>query len=194
MQPRVAFCGGSGAGKSTYADYLADHWKFERLSIARPMKAGVRATARALNEAGVATVNVDDKGQMVGAMIAAGEALRAEDPDILIESAIRRGRLSTDRADVPGIVVDDVRYPNEAEGLKRLGFRVIRLQASDGTAKARVEKRDGFVSQALATSPMEEALKYVVHDEMWENETEEDRAANLLRCDALAGTMPDDQA
>lgn len=190
MQPRIAFCGESGSGKSTYAAYLAEHWSFEKLSIAKPMKSAVRATASALKAAGLSTVNVDDKAQMVGPMIDTGDAMRVDDPEILIESAIRRGRLWTARQDVPGIVVDDARYPNEAEGLKRLGFRIIRIVASPETCAYRVEKRDGFVSSALATSPMEKALQYVVHDEVWENETEEERAQNLLRCDAIAGAIP----
>ncbi len=185
MNIRIAFCGESGAGKSTLAEYLASRWMFERQSIARPMKAGVYATARALVRAGIATVDVDDKSQMVSAMIDAGDAMRADDPDIFVSSLVRRARLTTPRDDVPGIALDDVRYPNEAEALKAMGFRVIRLEASEQARGLRLSKRDGRVSTALATSPMEEALKYVVHDELWVNETEEDMAANMLRLDGL---------
>lgn len=185
MNIRIAFCGESASGKSTLAEYLAARWQFERQSIASPMKAGVRATARALIGAGLATVNVDDKAQMVGAMIDAGDAMRADDPDIFVSSVVRRARLTTPRDDVPGIVIDDVRYPNEADALRELGFKVIRLEASEQARGLRLAKRDGAVATALATSPMEEALKFVVHDELWVNETEEDMAANMLRLDGL---------
>lgn len=63
-----------------------------------------------------------------------------------------------------GVVVDDVRFPAEAEALRRLGFRVIRLAAPLALRQARVLQRDGRWDEAWAKDPTEAWADDVVSD------------------------------
>lgn len=56
----------------------------------------------------------------------------------------------------PGsVVVDDLRFPAEAEALRRLGFSVVRVRAELSLRQARVMARDGRWDEAWSKDPTE---------------------------------------
>lgn len=63
-----------------------------------------------------------------------------------------------------GVLVDDVRFPAEAEALRRLGFQVVRLVAPLALRKERVLGRDGRWDEAWAKDPTEAWADDVVSD------------------------------
>lgn len=182
---RVAFCGLSGTGKSTLAKFCAETFQCQRVSNFAPLR---QATLRVVEEINRRLppeyrIDVRNKDQMVGPYIQAGVGFREVDPDGLPVTLIHREGLEHDDG-VRGYVCDDVRHPNEAEFLKRVGFTIIRLEASEETRRRRVIERDGHLNDVLLSSPSELAVRDVIHDDLWSNEDNE-YETNIAKLRAL---------
>jgi hypothetical protein len=174
MYPRIGFVSLMGGGKSDHSKYLAQQFGFQHISIAEPIKVIARGIAPSLG------LNPDDKSQMRPLLQAIGAEGRVYDPDIWVNLMIAKHEL-WDSTKGMSYVVDDVRFPNEGEALRRVGFHIIRLSASEAVRKARILKRDGVVDPAVFEHVTETAIAHVIHDELFENETEDDLARNLAR-------------
>ena len=133
----IGLCGLAGSGKSTAADYLVRHHGFLRLSYASPIKRMVRAM---LIEAGApfldAVEMVDGKLKELPTPFLAGRTPRHAmqtlgtewGRDLIAQDIWRRillNKVSQNASE--RIVVDDVRFPNEVEGLRAEGFHIIRV-------------------------------------------------------------------
>lgn len=120
MNPiRVAFTGKSGSGKSTAAEYLLNRVSPSvRLSFAQPIKDLV---ALAYPDAKKGTQFYRKMCQDVG------HAMRSIDEDFWVSAF---STISTPYRGI-SIIVDDLRYPNEAKMLAKVAFHVVRIERPD---------------------------------------------------------------
>lgn len=134
----VAFTGLAGAGKSTAAMHLVNHRGFERVRFAGPLKAMMAAL-------GCTAAEIDGDRKELPCHLLGGKTPRWAMQTIgtewgrkLIDSElwVRAWRAAVDRlpAGTP-VVVDDCRFPNEAEAIRAAGGLLVRIErAGAGTA------------------------------------------------------------
>ena len=142
----VGFCGKIGSGKTTAAFFLCDKYNYKRTRFAEPLKNMLRAL-------GCSEAEVDGDLKQEPCSLFGGktprEAMqllgtewgRALDSDIWVR-AWERGLRGT------RVVVDDVRFPNEAASIRGLGGLVIGLRR--GTPD---KSFDGHASEAVRFEP-----------------------------------------
>lgn len=127
----VGLCGPAGVGKSTIATLLADVYAFERLRFAGPLKSMLR-------ELGLTQAQVDGNQKETPCALLCGKTPRQAmqylgdewgrqliGPDIWVHAALNKANkyLAIGRS----VVIDDVRYDNEAQEILRQGGVIIRL-------------------------------------------------------------------
>ena len=155
MPSRIALCGLAGSGKSTAADYFVTRHGFRRLSYAAPIKRMIRSL---LIEGGAGFIETTEKV----------DGFHKEDPtqflcgksaryamqtlgtewgrDLIGKDIWRRILLNKVHKlhDTP-VVVDDLRFPCEAESLKAEGFLIVRIiRAASGTFSGHSSEAQGF--------------------------------------------------
>lgn len=108
---RIALCGKMGSGKSTIADLLNDELNFTTISFGH----GVKKIAKDL-------FNMKNKDRNLLQILA--EKIKEIDNNIWIKYALK------DIKNIENIVIDDLRFPNELEYLKKHGFIIIRINIS----------------------------------------------------------------
>ena len=106
----VAITGKAGSGKSTMADFLVSTYGFKKYSFA----AAVKDVAREL-------FSMVEKDRSLLQKI--GDGMRQIDPDVWIDYTMNR----IIAEGIEDVVIDDLRYLNEAQILKLHGFTIIRL-------------------------------------------------------------------
>lgn len=127
----VAFTGLAGAGKSTAALHLVNHRGFERVRFAGPLKAMMAAL-------GCTAAEIDGDHKELPCDLLGGKTPRWAMQTIgtewgrkLIDSElwVRAWRAAVDRlpAGTP-VVVDDCRFPNEAEAIRAAGGLLVRIE------------------------------------------------------------------
>src|SRR5699024_11102304 len=99
-----------------------------------------------------------------------GQAMRQLDEDIWIrhvEQAIESDKLFPD---YKGVVIDDLRQPNEYEWAKAIGFTIIRVEASEDRRLKRAEQAgDSFSAGDLAHDTEQHSDKFDVDYEINNN-------------------------
>ena len=147
LTPRVTVVGLAGyarSGKDTAADYLVEHYGYEKVSFSTPMKEAMyRLNPRI-------TVNeLQNTALRVGIDVYGWEGLKDRSPDIrgLLQrfgTEVGREMFGEDFwvdyalnsiVDGTKVVIADVRYPNEANAIKALGGKVFRVER-DGVGPA----------------------------------------------------------
>jgi len=114
---KLGLSGKQGVGKSTIADHLIKHYGFKRYSFAAKLKA-------------ICTEMFPDKMmqpkaeyrkllQMVGT-----EWFRSVDSEVWVKYLIRH-------VSGENVIVDDVRFKNEADALREAGFLVVRVERDE---------------------------------------------------------------
>src|SRR5690625_6079228 len=77
--------------------------------------------------------------------------MREIDPQVWIRRAEAMARFEADRRSTAGVVIDDLRQPNEYEWARANGFIIIRVEASDDLRLERAEQAgDSFNEEELA--------------------------------------------
>jgi hypothetical protein len=190
MHQRIAFIGEMGSGKSDYSKFLAQTYGFTVISLAKPMKDIGRRLAPLFG------IDPNNKAAMRPMLQEIGAGPREADPEFWPRNLIAQYDL-TDSTQGVSYVLDDLRYPNEGQALHRVGFHIIRLEASEAARKARILKRDGVVDESVFSHETETAIAHVIHDEIMVNETEEDLARNFALLAARMNSLqsipsPDD--
>jgi len=107
---RLAICGRAGSGKSTLADYLVNTYRFEKYSFA----GAVKEIAREL-------FGMTKKDRTL--LQAVGTKMREIDNGVWIRYVMNR--IIAD--DCEDVIIDDLRYLNEALFLKANGFIIVKL-------------------------------------------------------------------
>lgn len=129
----IGLCGKAGCGKDTVASLINRHYGFERYALASPLKAGLQVMLdlppgfldnRATKEEPLPWLGKSPREML--------QTLGTEwgrhhvHPDLWLKLMERRWD-TVQRAELPGLVVSDVRFVNEAECIHRLGGFVIQI-------------------------------------------------------------------
>jgi hypothetical protein len=134
----IALAGRAGTGKDTAADYLEQHYGFARAAFAEPLKEMIE---QLLTEAGLdhawlheprlKNIVIPELGVSARQMMQTlGDWGRNMHPDWWVRLLARRMGLVGGAAHAPvhdRIVITDLRFGNEADWLRSVGGRVIRL-------------------------------------------------------------------
>lgn len=137
----IGLCGAAGSGKDTAAWHLVSVHGFEALAFADPINDMLAVALdnygidhavlhdRALKEQPLAGVPGQPSPRELKQRL--GDAFRAVDPDWFVHDLAHRAGLHDLPRSAPvhdRIVITDVRYPNEAALVRRLGGVLIHLQ------------------------------------------------------------------
>lgn len=160
--PRIAISGKICAGKTTAANAFVEELGFTRMALADELKgvareiidwmwqyldrASDRHTAYQADHFFPHGRSVEYIRQLKDKSLLEGraflqwlgtECLRSRLPDIWVQMLLRR----VITPDAPSlVVVDDVRFPNEAEGLRQANFALIRITVPEAVQRERVER------------------------------------------------------
>lgn len=120
----IAICGKAGSGKTAVADYICKKYGYKRHSIADEVKAIARNLFK-----------MKGKDRFLLQLI--GKKMREIRPSVWLDYTIEKvgGK--------DGVVIDDVRYPNEYEGLKAHGFVMVKVVSDRQTCLDRLTQRNG---------------------------------------------------
>ena len=122
-QTRLGLAGGMCAGKTSVAEqYKGLEPRTQIISFASPVK-----------ELAVDLFRMETKDRNLLQQI--GTSMRNIDPSVWVNKLIR----SVDTT-AHAVIVDDVRYPNEALSLKRNGFTIVWLDVDDAERKKRIDQ------------------------------------------------------
>jgi hypothetical protein len=144
---RIAFAGKISSGKSTAAKILVDNYGFKKLSFADELKKHIAWRKRVDLQ-----YLVDHKEEFRDTLQEVGHKMREKDENFWVS------RLVKNLPEDCNVVCDDVRYPNEADTLKRLGFVLVKIDTLPQTIEER-RKRDGLRTiPRVVDHPSEHAL------------------------------------
>ena len=114
---RIALSGLKRSGKDTVGSYLIQNYSCKRYAFADEVK---RLARELFPEEFVQNDKPVDLLQWLG------NTMRQRNPDVWINRLSTMIQLTKDP--VPNLVVTDVRYPNEVQALKNLGFTIVKVQ------------------------------------------------------------------
>jgi hypothetical protein len=131
MGTRIAFYGKMCSGKTTCANYLVINSNFVKMALADKLK------AIAYELYGVEGKDGASRALLQGL----GDDLRKWDEDVFINAVLRKvAAIEALTKFPPKIVVDDVRFPNEAAGLLAAGFTLVGITANEDVRQERIKK------------------------------------------------------
>lgn len=146
--PNIAFVGKAGAGKSSAADILCDHYFYTKHSLAGPLK---DMAAQLWGEEARS-----DRAKLQGL----GVAVRRIHADTWVNLLLRG--LSNELGPVDTLAqracVDDVRFPNEFDVLRQAGFIVVKITARERTRETRLKGNGKWQSADQLSHESETAL------------------------------------
>ena len=122
----IAFSGSMGTGKTSAANYLAKTHGYKKISFATKLREIAEFIMPGITLA-LADPRKKNKPYFSNGesardfVINLGKLIRYHDPEYFIKAA------NLENAGWPDIVVDDCRFQNEAEHIKNLGGRIIRV-------------------------------------------------------------------
>jgi len=138
----IGICGKAGTGKTAVADHLVNKYGYKRYSIADEVK-----------RIAVRLFVMKEKDRKLLQDI--GFKMREIRPSVWIDFLINQIR-GKDK-----IVVDDIRYPNEYEALKKEGFKIIKVVADREICIKRLTGRDGTAAIERLDDESETAMDNV---------------------------------
>ena len=127
--PVIALSGPRCCGKSTIADHLVTQHGYTRIAFADALREIAGVSDKEL---------VNDRIYLANL----GEKMRQLMPDFLLEVA-RAKALAIEGP----VVIEDLRFPSEAELCRQLNATMIRLEIPEATQLERLEERDGKVGE-----------------------------------------------
>lgn len=146
MRSLIAFSGRMGAGKTTAANFLVEEYGYRKVAFADALKRVTTWVAEWLHAHGcpadLATA-LQDKHTPLGRRWLqefGTDCMRAILPDVWVRAA-----MPAIAAGMPRVTVDDVRFRNEALALRRLGFRLVRVETDPTVRALRLRGGQGLV-------------------------------------------------
>ena len=149
--PNIGLIGKLGSGKTTAAKHIATEYCYKRYSLAAPMREIVR----------IVYPHMDKKDPRYRQLMQklGTDWFRSYDEDVWVNVLLFRTSLETHP-----VVVDDVRFVNEARTLLEKGWLLIYIDTSDEVRKQRCVERDGHWVESVLYHPsetqVEEAAQY----------------------------------
>ena len=139
----VAIYGQMGSGKTSLAQEFEQRYFFSRMSFATKLK-DVVGDLWCLDKS--LTDGVNKNRQLLQDV---GRKLREVDKDVWVNYLLREldaresliKKYGSDNPYGDGVVVDDVRLRNEYDALKKKGFIMVKIIASEATRRKRLGKR-----------------------------------------------------
>lgn len=126
---RLAFFGPMCSGKTWCANYLVNRGEFKKVAFADKLK------AIAYELYGIQGKNGKDRLLLQGL----GADLRKHDPDVWIKYALSMvERIESESKRPSKIVIDDLRYNNEARALRANGFTLIQVSLPEEIRRGRI--------------------------------------------------------
>lgn len=163
--PRLlGLCGAAGAGKSTVASVLEHVFSVEQVALADPI---VNMVHSLLNDAGVPGCWITERVlkeqpssigysyRQLAQTLGTDWGRNMLDPGLWMRVA--QHRIAQAAAHERHVVVSDIRFPDEAEWLQRMGGVLVRVQRQGGMADVRLHESE----MHAATLPAE----YVLHNQ-----------------------------
>lgn len=138
----VGFVGKFGSGKTTAANFLAEKYGFKKMSFADPMRQITKDIF------GIESKK-DPRYRRIMQKLGT-DWFRSEDPDVWIKYLLKRVEKET-----KSVVVDDVRFPNEAMYLCSQGWKLIFLRCPYEMRFERCMNRDGYFDKTTLSHPSE---------------------------------------
>ena len=116
---KIAISGKMYSGKTTLAEYLTRVYGMDRVSFALALK-------ERMVEAGISRDAVfKDKPPIVRELLQIyGQAVRAQDENFWVDTALD----TIEAGGMEDVVIDDLRFQNEASRLKEDGFYLVRVE------------------------------------------------------------------
>ncbi|MBO9194298.1 deoxynucleotide monophosphate kinase [Rhizobium sp. 16-449-1b] len=145
LPPVVAFTGAAGSGKSTAASYLVEKLGYTRVRFAGPLKAAMAAMG--FSHAEIEGELKETPNDLLGGRTPrhAMQTLGTEwgRNCIVDDFWIRLWRREVDAvlAAEGRVVVDDCRFPNEAQAIRKLGGDIFKIVGRGGIAGGHVSER-----------------------------------------------------
>ena len=155
----IGLSGKRGTGKTSLAEYYSKHHGYEVVSFAKPLRQ-LAKTLFPLTDKDLGDPKLKEKPFRHYSwsprefLINLGEFMRYHEPSYWLDMGLAQCKDKTGR-----YVFDDVRYVNEAEGLKALGAKIIRVN--------RFEKNNPYgknLDTPSETSLDAYSFDFVVHD------------------------------
>lgn len=143
---KIALCGKMRAGKDAVAHHLYIRYSFDRVAFGDALKKGVEQAFPWLSVAKKPRALYQQYGQL----------MREIDPDVWVKHAERAVQGAIDYrvntgAERVGIVITDLRQPNEYEWVRANGFTIVRVTAPEDVRLARAQAAgDAFEVADLA--------------------------------------------
>ena len=143
----IGFYGKSGVGKTTLAQYLRGQgWLVQ--SFASPLRDAAASLFGYWNSAGDSTfaeTPLSPKARRI--LCELGDLARREDPDCFVNHMEMDIDWLPNSVEERSVVIDDVRYPNEAEWIRSKGGVLWRLEK-----EPRIERTDFATGQRMLVS------------------------------------------
>lgn len=143
---RIAITGKMRSGKSEIASILTSDYGFEKVSFADPLKRLADDMFRYLYEPIYAPCPFSDDGKRIvdyrkprKLLQELGQSMRAIDEDVWIKKAEATVEALENYRSTQGIVIDDLRQPNEEIWCRNNGFTIIRVNADEGLRAERAD-------------------------------------------------------
>src|SRR5690625_3316859 len=139
MIKRIALAGKMRAGKSLISDYLVAEYGFHNIAFGDALKRYADDIFPHFTEEITAPDEIFGGTRVIGyrkprALYQTfGQMMREIDPDIWLRHAEKTIDAWSNMRDVKGIVIDDLRQPNEEKWARENGFTIIRVNANEDT-------------------------------------------------------------
>lgn len=200
--PRIALTGKLRSGKSHIASYISARYGFIELSFGDALKRVANELFEGsdvykfepitrecpFSEDGYETIGYHKPRKLYQDV---GQSLRALDEDVWIRQLEKSMYIWEDMRSTKGIIIDDLRQPNEYEWARRNGFVIIRVNANEDTRLERARAAgDDFSLEDLRHDTEMHVDDYEVDYEIWNDDgvslTELERNIDVIMSDIKA--------
>lgn len=121
-----------------------------------------------------------------------GQAMRELDPDIWVRHAESMVDYYAQFRDTRGIVIDDLRQPNEEKWARENGFSIVRISANEDTRIARAKAAGDEFSEEDLRHPTEQYIDDFEADyEIWNDD--DNRAELERKIDEIIRSLPSEK-